>query len=365
MNTTGEVGENTIMANNITGENLKKLVEEGRVIENGAINNCGPIKYDFVLSDEILKSDFNSPVKLSDLTAEEKRLAVIQPGEVVYVLTKERVNIPSNMYMNLSANRSMSEYGVLTLGGFAVDPGYSGKLMFGLYNYSSTPFTLIPGAKLVGGVFFSFNEEETINSEYLEKPRAIDEFPARLISIISKYSPVGLSSLEESIKAIDNQVNALKQELNKSKDELNSLRYLVQETQEQTNRNSRTVKDVSESVADLTKSVQDLKGEVGKLNDSLRQEAELRKSVKNELNESLRQEVEQRKQTINELNDSLKQEADLRKSMEADLDKKVEIASKEVDKKINFIKGATWALTAVVTVIGGLFLAWLKGMLFK
>jgi len=150
--------EGRYMAETLTGIKIKKLVEEGKIIENGSINNCGALKYDFTLSDEILKADFNAPIKMTDLSAEARREALIQPGEVVYVLTKETVNLPTNMYMSLSANRGMSEYGVLTLGGFAVDPGYSGKLMFGLYNYSSTPFTLMPGEKLIGGVFYQLDE---------------------------------------------------------------------------------------------------------------------------------------------------------------------------------------------------------------
>lgn len=172
------------MAETITGIKIKNLVEEGKIIENGSISNCGALKYDFTLSDEILKSDFSTPIKFDELSVEERRKALIQPGEVVYVLTKEKVNLPSNMYMSLSANRGMSEYGVLTLGGFAVDPGYSGRLMFGLYNYSSTPFTLIPNSKLIGGIFYQLNENEVIDTELLERPKPIEAFPARLVSII-------------------------------------------------------------------------------------------------------------------------------------------------------------------------------------
>ena len=92
------------IAETLTGIKIRKLVEEGIVIENGFVDNCGPLKYDFTLSDEILKSDFRAPVKLTDLSVEERRTALIQSGEVVYVLTKERANLPSGMYMSLSAN---------------------------------------------------------------------------------------------------------------------------------------------------------------------------------------------------------------------------------------------------------------------
>lgn len=315
------------MAVTLTGDKIKKLVEDGRVIENGLRDNCGAIKYDFTLSDEILKSDFSAPVKLADLSVEERRDAVIQPGEVVYVLTKERVNLPANMYMSLSANRSMSEYGVLTLGGFAVDPGYSGRLMFGLYNYSSTPFTLMPGEKLIGGVFYEFDENENINYESIEKPKSIEGFPPRLVNIISKYSPIGMSSLEESIDLIAKQMDELKEELRKNKDELFALRHLVQDTQEQTNRTSKVVKDLSDNVIELSKSVKNLGSDVS------------------------------------DLKDGLKDEIKLRKNMQEELDKQIELASKKVDNKLTFIKGAVWVLTALVGIIGTLFTCWVSGWL--
>ncbi|RKJ49602.1 hypothetical protein D7Y09_10725 [bacterium 1XD42-1] len=315
------------MAETITGIKIKNLVEEGKIIENGSISNCGALKYDFTLSDEILKSDFSTPIKFDELSVEERRKALIQPGEVVYVLTKEKVNLPSNMYMSLSANRGMSEYGVLTLGGFAVDPGYSGRLMFGLYNYSSTPFTLIPNSKLIGGIFYQLSENEVIDTELMERPKPIDAFPARLVSIISKYSPTGMSSLDESIKAISKQMEALKEDFNKNKDELFSLRHLVQDTQEQTNRTSRTVQDLSSNVAELTNSVKDLKLEVS------------------------------------DLKDVLKDEIKLRQDMRGDLEKQIELVTKSVDRKLIFLKGALWTLSALVGVLGTLLTCWANGWL--
>lgn len=315
------------MAETITGNKIREMVEAGKVIENGSLNNCGSLKYDFTLSDEILKSDFSTPVKLTDLSVEERRKALIQPGEVVYVLTKEKVNLPTNMYMSLSANRGMSEYGVLTLGGFAVDPGYSGRLMFGLFNYSSTPFSLMPGSKLIGGVFYQLDENETIDIDTLERPKPIDEFPARLVNIISQYSPTGMSSLEESIKTISKQMGALKEELSRNKDELFSLRHLVQDTQEQTNRTSRTVHDLSSNVTELTASVKDLRAE------------------------------------ISDLKDGLKDEIKLRQDQRGDLEKQIELIDGKVDKKLIFLKGALWALSALVGILITLLTCWANGWL--
>ena len=313
------------MAETLTGSKISKLVSDGKVIENGNIKNCGTLKYDFSISEDILKSDFNAPVKMSELTVEQRRTAQIMPGEVVYVLTKEKVNLPKDMYMSLSANRGMSESGVLTLGGFAVDPGYSGRLMFGLYNYSSTPYPIVPGDKLIGGVFYQFDDKEKVEVKSADIPQAIDEFPTRLISIISKYSPIGMSSMEESVKAISIQVEALKNELSKRREEVYDLRHAIQETQDQTNRTSRAVNDLSSTVSELTESVKRLSLDVSELRGSLQEEIQLRKGTGE------------------------------------DLENKLEVAKAELSSKMQFLKGAMWLATAIVGAVTTIIISWLTG----
>lgn len=326
------------MSKTITGDSLKKLVEDGKIIVDGTVENCGALKYDFVLSDEFLKADFKSPQKMSDLSAMEKRNVVIEPGEVVYVLSKETVNIPANMYMNLSANRGMSEYGVLTLGGFAVDPGYSGRLMFGLYNYSSTPFTLIPGNKLVGAVFYYLDDDEAADIKELQAPKSITKFPPRLVSIIGQYSPTGLQSLEDSLGVIKNQVENLRQELNRNKDELSDLRRLVQDTQEQTNRLIRSVNDISNTVSDLSQSVKDLREIVHNLKSGLEDEIRLRQKMAEEVEKKLELHKEE-------------------------VGRELEDAKKDIKSKLQFFKGALWLATAACGIVGTLLFTWAKGWL--
>lgn len=111
------------------------------------------------------------------------------------------------------------------------------------------------------------------------------------------------------------------------KDEIFSLRYLVQDTQEQTNRASKTVKEISDSISELAKSIKDLKFDVS------------------------------------ELKDGLKDEIKLRQDMRDDLDKQIELVSKNVDKKLIFLKGATWTLSAVVMVLVTLLTCWANGWL--
>jgi len=312
------------MAFVITGFSLKKLAEDGLIIQNGSIDNCGAIKYDFVLGDDFLKADYGIPTKISELEPEKRSNAIVSPGEVVYVLTKESINIPKNMFMHLSANRGMSEFGVLTLGGFAVDPGYAGKLMFGLYNYSSTPFKLLPGAKLVGGIFYELDDDEQQGVDIHEPPKSINNFPPRLISTISRYSPIGLSTLEDAVNTIRFQFEQLKKEISAHDYSIDEIRRLMKQTREDLDDNNRIVKTLSKSVTELS--------------DGLKSEIEIRQKLESNLDKKL----------LDNANA---------------LEKMLLDNTKKIDGKIKFMQGALWLATSFATAVIALLIAWIGGWL--
>ena len=309
INREGEV----IMAKTLTGDLLKKIVDDGAIIQDGSIINCGAIKYDFVLSDDFLKADYGVPTKISELEPEKRSNVIVSPGEVVYVLSKETVSLPKNMFMHLSANRGMSEYGILTLGGFAVDSSYTGRLMFGLYNYSSTPFKLMPGKKLVGAVFYELEENELQGIDNYDPPKAIENFPPRLISIISQYSPTGLSTLEDSVNTIKIQMELIKKDIREHSYSIDEIRKLVKQAREDLEENNRIVKELSNSVQ--------------------------------------------------QLNEGLKAEVDLRKNIQIELDKKLAENTNEINNKLKFVKGALWLATAFASVVVTLLITWIGGWL--
>jgi deoxycytidine triphosphate deaminase len=114
---------------------------------------------------------------------------------MVFVLTKETLNLPKNIFSQLSPRRKMIEFGIITLGGLAIDPGYNGRLLFGLYNISSEDFKLIPNAKLAGAVFFELEDDELI-PDYIP-PKAVLDYPSNLIE---KVYPSKLALLPPSKK---------------------------------------------------------------------------------------------------------------------------------------------------------------------
>lgn len=50
-------------------------------------------------------------------SAEDVRKAVVEPGEVVFVLSRERLVLPPNVYAQLSPKRSLAQDGIELMGG--------------------------------------------------------------------------------------------------------------------------------------------------------------------------------------------------------------------------------------------------------
>ena len=49
--------------------------------------------------------------------------------------------------------------GIVILGSLIIGPNYKENLIFGLYNLSSHNYPLLPGKKLVAGVFYKFDKK--------------------------------------------------------------------------------------------------------------------------------------------------------------------------------------------------------------
>lgn len=189
---------------------IKQAIDNEEMIQNADEKCIEGIKYDFRLGSKFLKSHFGRPVDFHDLKEEEKRHAIVKPGETVYVLTEERLNLPHDVFVRLSQKRKLSHEGIQLWGGLTIDPGYKGFLLFGLCNLSSTDFTLTPGKKLVGATFERLDKEELVD---YQAPPALDDFPDEIIHIIKDYNPIETKLLSEEIRSCQDKIALLRKEL--------------------------------------------------------------------------------------------------------------------------------------------------------
>lgn len=199
------------MAKVVTEAALKRAVGEQTFIKGGLATCAEGLKYDFRLGTRILKASLGQPVDLSSLPEVERGAMGVDPGEVLFVLTEERLELPRNIMAQLSPKRKLSHEGILVLGGLCVDPLYCGRLLVGLYNFSSSRFPLRPGKKLIAAVFYELGEDEI--SELQPVEANIEDFPDELVRLIQNYRPVVLQTLQESLVATQRQLDALRTEI--------------------------------------------------------------------------------------------------------------------------------------------------------
>lgn len=195
---------------------LKEAIENQTFIKNGLVGNAEGIKYDFRISSKILKAEFGQPIDVSTLTPKEQADLKIDPGEVVFVLTEETLDLPNNMKAVLSQKRKLAHDGILILGGFCIDPLYCGRLLFGLFNFSSVPFLLKPGKKLIAALFYELEADEV--EDFLKPECIIENFPDELVQLMQKYRPVSIQSLLDQIQNLSFKFEELRKEFRDRED---------------------------------------------------------------------------------------------------------------------------------------------------
>ncbi len=141
----------------------------------------------------------------------------VEPGEVVFVRTIEKLALPNDIIAMLSPKRRLSHQGIIALGGFAVDPQYVGPLFIGLYNVSSTPFNLQSGKKLIAAMFYKLTDTELTDYPIPEPMGELDDFPDELITLIKNYKPVELKWVTDAITETQRRLDVLSTELHDDK----------------------------------------------------------------------------------------------------------------------------------------------------
>jgi deoxycytidine triphosphate deaminase len=81
----------------ITGERLGKAITSDGFIKDGSPTCVEGAKYDFRMSPLILKASFGSPVNIDKLPEDQRAGVKVEPGEVVFVRTIEKLELPNNI----------------------------------------------------------------------------------------------------------------------------------------------------------------------------------------------------------------------------------------------------------------------------
>jgi dCTP deaminase len=96
-------------------------------------------------------------------TLAEGEQLIIPPGQFGLLLTEEIVSIPNNAIGFISVRFTKKRRGLVNVSGFHVDPGFSGRLKFAVYNAGSQKIVLTRGER-VFMIWFSDLSEATADT---------------------------------------------------------------------------------------------------------------------------------------------------------------------------------------------------------
>lgn len=139
------------------------------------------------------------------VTAPEKQIH-IPPGQLALLITAEVVTVPETQIALISIKFGAKMKGLVNVSGFHVDPGFSGKLIFSVYNAGSNPAFFDPGKALF---LIWFSEMSGIPDPYNGGHNGQDRITAQHVSEL--YGDVASpAQLKEDLRDVSTRVENLR-----------------------------------------------------------------------------------------------------------------------------------------------------------
>ena len=162
----------------ITGRQIKKLVNSGELIIDPFDETLvAPATYDLRLHHKVLVSPVGEKQSGHVIDLREKPDGYeVLPGQMIGILSYERVGLPLNISGRFGIRSSLARKGMNAFGGIQLDPGFRGKLIMNLINVGPEPIP-IQFKETVFSVEFS-KLEEMAETAYSGPYQDQDDFPA-------------------------------------------------------------------------------------------------------------------------------------------------------------------------------------------
>ena len=143
------------------GNDIKKLIDEEKIIDNCDKEYIASGSCDISMSKEIIKIkktfkpiDLSSPENIENMyeKIEIKESYNFKPNEVIFVKLNEKINLPSNIVAHIRPRTSLSRLGII-INFQHINAGYSGTLNIAMYNLSPNTYKIQPGMR-IGQIVF-------------------------------------------------------------------------------------------------------------------------------------------------------------------------------------------------------------------
>lgn len=135
-------------------DEIKRRLEKGELMirarkDNNDHFDVEPDSYDLTAGAAVWKEvlpdnkfEIITVLYKDDSPDKEQPTITVQPGQMIYVITLEEVNLPLEICGTVYSRNNIALEGILALNAGHVDPGYKGPIVIRLINLKATPWTL-------------------------------------------------------------------------------------------------------------------------------------------------------------------------------------------------------------------------------
>lgn len=136
---------------------------------------------------------------------------VVGPGQFVFVLTEEKLSIPRDCIAFVSARATTKFRGLVNVSGFQVDPGYTGKFIFAMFNAGPTNIHFKRGDDIFSIWAADLKTALTVDFEGTGTiPDGLKSIPTGIINGISSKALTAYQ-VNESVAALQKDLQATKE----------------------------------------------------------------------------------------------------------------------------------------------------------
>jgi dCTP deaminase len=127
----------------------------------------------------------------------------IPPGQFAFLMTEETVHVPNDAIAFISMKARIKFRGLINVSGFHVDPGFTGPLLFSVFNAAPAPVHLRQGDPC----FLIWYADLNAESRSVKTGRGPAGIPSDLINAIPGEL-LSFKGLEKKIKDVEKALNA-------------------------------------------------------------------------------------------------------------------------------------------------------------
>ena len=122
----------------LVDEEIKEAISSGKIELSDFSEEClQPATYDLRVGEEGFTVSAGMVINIKN----EGKLK-IDPGDFALVMTHEKLRLPANMLGRFGLRSAYARRGLLATAGPQIDPGFEGKLVIGIVNFSSQSIIL-------------------------------------------------------------------------------------------------------------------------------------------------------------------------------------------------------------------------------